>query len=151
MTDEPRVLAGEIRIPYKWTAGNVIGTFLATLRDEKKILGARCPECGKVWSPPLDACPVCHADIALADLVPVGPAGRVTSFTRIEAEVWGRPADPPYALAAVRLDGSDTDLIHLVLEPGTIEKLAAGMRVRARISQARKGTLLDILYFHEET
>lgn len=147
----PRVLAGEIRIPYRWTAGEVMGGFLAELRETGRILGARCPGCRKTWAPPPDGCPACHADFGPSDLREVGPEGTVTSYTRVRTRLWAEPTSPPYALVAVRLDGADTDLVHLVRDRSLLERLAVGMRLRARprAPEARTGEVLDIDGFVE--
>ena len=34
------------RFPYKYSTGTVPSYFFRMLRDEKKIMGRKCPECG---------------------------------------------------------------------------------------------------------
>jgi len=142
--NEPRIYENVIRIPYSWTTGPVIGAFLTALRDEKKILGARCRECKKVWVPPSDVCAPCNADIEPGDLVPVSDEGVLTGFTRVAHELMWRPADPPYALVLIRLTGADTDLLHLVKTPSSLDRLEMGARVRARWKPERTGLITDI-------
>jgi uncharacterized protein len=46
-------------ITYTHSADPVTAHFLRTLRDEGRLLGIRCPKCGRVIAPPR---PVCDRD-----------------------------------------------------------------------------------------
>ncbi len=148
-TEQPGTIEGELKIPYRWTAGRAAGRFLQSLRDDAVILGARCGKCGKVWAPPPECCAVCRHEFADEDFIPVGETGTVTTFTRVETPLFGRPAEPPYATVAVRLEGADTDLIHLVYDPDTVAALRTGLPVQAVWSRTRLGSILDIDQFRK--
>ena len=49
---EPLTLKGQIAVPYTWWVGETGSRFLASLRDEGKILGNRCDQCNTVYVPP---------------------------------------------------------------------------------------------------
>ena len=101
----PVAVEGRIKIPYRWPAGKLGTHFLAALRDEAQILGLRCPACRRVHVPPRPNCPRCGG--TMGEWVRVGPGGRLVSWTRRGETVF----------ALVRLDGADTDLVHVLLNP----------------------------------
>lgn len=134
------ILEGSITIPYKWTTGATIGRFLTELRDNAKIFGARCGDCGIVYVPPPDVCGPCFKP--LADWVELSGEGTVVAASMVARSMPWSPAPVPYMLALVKLDGADTSMIHLA-KPD----LRAGDRVRAVFKQERGGSILDIDYF----
>jgi uncharacterized OB-fold protein len=134
------ILEGDITIPYKWTTGATIGRFLAELRDNARITGARCEACGKVYAPPPDVCGQCFAP--LIEWVNLSGEGEVVACSVVErAQPWS-PQKPPYTLGLIKLDGADTNIVHIVRAGVT-----TGERVRAVFKQERTGTILDIDYF----
>ncbi|HKP12355.1 MAG TPA: Zn-ribbon domain-containing OB-fold protein [Blastocatellia bacterium] len=134
------ILEGNITIPYKWTTGPTVGRFLAELKENGRVVGARCGGCGKVYVPPADVCGECYKP--LDDWVALSGEGSVVALTTVERVMPFSPAAAPYTLALVRLDGADTDLLHLA-SPG----LRAGDRVAAVFKSERTGSLLDIECF----
>jgi uncharacterized protein len=66
---------------------------------------------------------------------------------RRELRIHPRPAPLIYAL--IRLDGADTDLLHL-LGGVSPEEVRIGMRVRAVFRDDRHGNILDIEHFAPE-
>ena len=56
------------------------------------------------------------------------------------------PLEPPYAYAIIRLDGADTDFVHLIKE-GDPQNLKIGMRVEAVFYEKPRKRILDIEYF----
>lgn len=128
------IRAGAISIPFTYAAGEAGSRFLAALRDEQMILGARCVACDRVYCPGRAVCPRCGAaDLAWA---PVGPAGTVVAWTHL-------PAKGSYAL--VRLDGASTALLHHLM--GDPAQYAVGARVHARFAVERTGSILDLAGF----
>jgi uncharacterized OB-fold protein len=134
------ILEGDITIPYKWTTGPTIGRFLAELRDNARIVGARCAKCGKVFVPPTDVCGQCFKPPD--EWVELTGDGTLVAVSVVHLQLPWSPLPPPYTLALVRLDGAETALIHLVEEG-----LKAGDRVRAKFKQERAGNILDIEMF----
>jgi uncharacterized OB-fold protein len=49
-------------------------------------------------------------------------------------------------MGIIKLDGSDTGLVHLI-GGVDIEEIKSGMRLKPVFRDERKGNLLDILYF----
>ncbi len=116
-----------IELSYEHTASAEESAFLRGLA-QGRLLGQRCPACGKVYLPPRAACP---ADgVPTAEEVEVSDTGTVTTFCVVSVPFRGQRVDPPYVAAAVLLDGADIAIQHLILgcEPGEVRM---GMRVSA--------------------
>ena len=116
-----------LEFPYSRTVGPVVGAFLAGLR-EHRILGVRNRD-GRVFVPPLEYDP--HTGEALEELVEVGPAGTVESWTWVPEPTPKHPLAHSFAFALIRPDNADTAMIHVV-DAGTVERMSTGMRVRPR-------------------
>jgi uncharacterized protein len=116
-----------VRLHYEHTASPEESRFLRGLADGK-LLGQRCPACGKVYIPPRGACPT--DGVPTTDEVELPDHGTVTTFCVVNVPYPGQRVTPPYVAAAVLLDGADIPFQHLILgcEPGEVRM---GMRVRA--------------------
>ena len=125
---------GSIRIPFNFAAGNIGSQFLVSLRDDKRILGARCEPCQRVACPPQPFCSLCGN--TTIHLLEVGPRGTLRSWTEMAD---GRT----YGL--IQLDGADSSLLHLLL--GDTTTWSTGARVLARFADPRTGNILDIAGF----
>jgi 3-hydroxybutyryl-CoA dehydratase len=139
------VVEGKLALPYKYFAGRTGSTFLVALRDQKKILGLRCPLCDKVYVPPRLTCER-HVTTRLSEWVPLSGSGEVTAFTVVRYAEPYQPCPPPYILALIRLDGADSALAHIVrgVAPGAMR---VGLRVRAVFATTTTSTIRDIDHF----
>jgi uncharacterized OB-fold protein len=116
-----------VRLRYEHTASPAESIFLRGLA-EGRLIGQRCPACGKVYVPSRGTCP---ADGVPTDTeVPLPDTGTVTTFCVVNVGYPGQKVTPPYVAAAVLLDGADIAFQHLILgcDPGDVRM---GMRVRA--------------------
>jgi hypothetical protein len=138
-----RFLYSGMQSPFTWSTGPVVGAFLTHLRDQE-FLGRRCLKCGTVSSPPFDHCERCGA--TEAEWMEVGPGGTLRALTLVHHAFSGQPAEPPYALALIQLDGSDTSLCHL-LKDTDLSQLRIGDRVEPVFRPERTGSLRDISHF----
>ncbi len=134
------ILEGDITIPYKWTTGPTTGRFLAELRDNRRLVGARCGGCQKVYVPPPDVCGKCFKPVS--DWVELSGEGVIAAVSTVHRNMPWSPRPAPYTLALVRLDGADTSLLHLAREG-----LKKGDRVKPLFRADRVGSLLDIELF----
>ena len=141
---EPMVYSGRIKVPYNWWVGDTGTRFFLSLRDERKILGTRCPKCDKVFVPPRKSCGRCFCPEM--EWREVGPGGELVTYTVPRYREPIHPAESPFAHAIVKLDGADTGLVHIVAEFGT-RQLKSGMRVEAVFREERQGNILDIHHF----
>jgi hypothetical protein len=132
----------EIAFDYTRSLGPVLGEFMTGLRD-RRILGARGAD-GRVHAPPFEYDPV--TSLPPEELVEVGPAGAVLSWSWQPEPLAGQPLDRPFGWALIRLDGADTALLHAV-DAGSAAAMRTGMRVRARWGAERVGSIRDIACF----
>ena len=116
-----------VRLRYVHTASPAESAYLRGLA-EGRLVGQRCPTCGKVYIPARGTCP---ADGVPTDSeVELPDTGTVTTFSVVNVGYPGQQVTPPYVAAAVLLDGADIAFQQLILgcDPGEVRM---GMRVRA--------------------
>jgi uncharacterized OB-fold protein/putative sterol carrier protein len=131
---------------YQRTKGEFSDFFLA-LRDDKKVLGCKCPKCGLVRCPPyLTHCYDCG--FVATKLVEVGQVGKMLCtppITYFANSLFLKMA--PYGRGRVVLEGADTALAVNVytttgiLAPGIIKK---GTEVKVIFRDDRSGEISDI-------
>ncbi len=131
--------------PYKHSTGQVVGRFLAGLKEQKKIWGQRASGLGVVVPPvgysELDASPG-------GEWVEVKATGTVTAVATVQKPIEElHPFAQPFAFILVKLDGADTALAHVVKDD--LDRLQVGSRVEAvwAADDARQGTIFDIACF----
>ena len=136
----------DMSMDYIYTSGIAGEVFFRALRDEGRILAARCPVCKTNQLPPRMFCERCFSE--LKDIVDVPAEGRVAALTVARLDRRGRPLRAPEVYAFVTFRGIQVGgLIHRLLV--TPEKAAVGLSVRPRLKprEARTGTILDIVGF----
>ena len=138
------VYHGKIYIPNTYTAGAVGSRFLIELRDNKKIMGTKCPACDLVYVPARSVCKYCFAQ--LDQFVEVSDRGTLQTYTVACQQNGVQPVDPPIIYGIIQLDGASTGLVHMLGEVD-LEELQIGMRVKAVFKEKRVGSILDIKYF----
>ncbi|HJW69774.1 MAG TPA: OB-fold domain-containing protein [Candidatus Binatia bacterium] len=143
--DAPMFSDWTMEFPYKHSTGEIIGRFLAGLRDQRRIWGQRVPGQG-VIVPPLGYGETDAADGG--EWVAVANTGTVAAVAVVHEAVEGlHPAAAPFAFVLVRLDGADTALPHVVTEG--VDRVRVGSRVEAvwRPDGERVGSIRDIAGF----
>jgi len=116
-----------IELDYLYAASPEESLFYTSLK-EGRLVGQRCPQCGKVYIPPRSACP---ADgTPTAEEVPLPDTGTVTTFCIVNVPFLGQRITPPYVSAYILLDGADIAFLHLILDIPA-EEVRMGMRVKA--------------------
>jgi uncharacterized OB-fold protein len=121
------VITTPVRLHYEHTASPSESEFLRGLATGR-LLGQRCPACGKVYIPPRAACPT--DGVPTAGEVELPDTGIVTTFCVVNVPFRGQRVPTPYVAAAIVLDGADIPFQHLILgcDPGDVRM---GMRVAA--------------------
>ncbi len=133
---------------YRRSVGPVVGQFLTGLRDQK-FLGMKTSS-GRILVPPPENDP--ETGETLSEMVAVGDAGVVTTWSWVSAPRKNHPLQKPFAWALVKLDGADTAMLHVVdVGEGGMEKMSTGMRVRARWKAERIGHVTDVACFEPES
>ena len=131
--------------PYKRSLGPVMGRFFTALQA-CRIEGVRTPS-GRVLVPPTEYDPETGEDVV--DVVEVGPAGTVNSWTWVSSPHPNHPLQHPFAFALIQLDGADTSMLHAVSVEDS-EKMHVGMRVKPQWRDERGRGLIDIISFVPE-
>lgn len=131
-----------LEFPYRRSVGPVVGKFLTGLRDQR-VLGVRTPS-GRVIVPAIEYDP--ETGEPADDLVEVAQTGTVHEWTWVPDPADRHPLDRPFAWALVQLDGADSRFLH-TLDAGSSDAISAGMRVRVRWREERKGHITDIECF----
>ena len=116
-----------VRLSYDHTVSPGESSYLLALA-EGRLIGQRCPACGKVYLPPRGACPV--DGVPTQDEVELPDTGIVTTFCVVNVPFPGQRVAPPYVAASVLIDGADIAFQHLILGCPP-EDVRMGMRVRA--------------------
>jgi uncharacterized OB-fold protein len=138
------VYHGKIDIPDTYTAGAVGSRFLIEIRDNKKIMGTKCPSCNRVYVPARSVCKECFGQ--LDEWVEVSDTGTLLTHTVAQEPSSVQPKEPPVVYGIVQLDGADTGLVHLLGEVKP-DQLQIGMKMQAVFAEERVGSILDIKYF----
>jgi len=135
---------GEIQINYHWSLGKAGERFFTELRDNKRIMGTKCRQCGRILVPPRIFCEECFVEDM--EWVQVEPKGTLVTFGESYFSTDGKKLKDPWMLGIVRLNGSDGGLIHFLGEARP-EDLQIGMPMEAVFKDKREGNIMDILYF----
>jgi uncharacterized OB-fold protein len=140
----PDAWRGEMPVVSRYTAGLAGERFLRAVKDEGRILGARCTQCDRTYVPATIFCERCLG--ALDEWVDVGTRGQVHTYTLLYEDLDGVRLDTPEIVAFVRLGNGG--LVHRLGEVQA-EAVTIGMPVEAVFKPAdeREGSILDIVYF----
>lgn len=137
-------------LPYAYSAGRCLSRFLIALRDEAKILAAKCPACATVFVPPRIVCGNCFSE--MTEFIEVGPQGTLRTYSVINFPFLdpftGVERPVPYTYAIIQLDGCDNWFPHF-LDETDLTRLRIGLRVEAvfKPPAEREGAMTDILHF----
>jgi uncharacterized OB-fold protein len=135
---------GQIYIPNTYSAGAVGSRFLIELRDNKRIMGIRCPTCNRVYVPARSVCKDCFSQ--LNEWIEVSGKGTLLTYTVCHQPNRVQPTEPPLVYGIIQLDGADNGFVHMLGEVAP-EQLRIGMRVQAVFKEKREASILDIKYF----
>ncbi|GAA4690926.1 Zn-ribbon domain-containing OB-fold protein [Nocardioides nanhaiensis] len=116
-----------VSLDYVYAASPEESAFYRGL-EQGRILGQRCPACGKVYVPPRSACP--SDGTPTTDEVELSETGTITTFCIVNVPFLGQRITPPYVSAYVLLDGADIAILHLILDVHA-DEVHMGMRVKA--------------------
>lgn len=136
-------------IPCRLSTGPYMGRFLREIKENKRFVGNKCPECGRTMLPPRIVCALCHVEAE--EWVVLSDKGSVVSFDVVFIPtinpMTGKMREVPYATGNVLLDGGDATIWHF-LEEKDPAKVRIGMRVQAVFrEEGRIGAITDILHF----
>jgi len=135
---------GKIELDYEWTMGKAGTRFFTEIRDNKRIMGTKCRQCGRVLIPPRIFCEECFVDDMEWVLLP--STGRLVTFGESYFSVTGEKLKDAWMLGIVRIDGADGGLLHHISECRP-EDLKIGMPMEIVYKDKREGNILDISHF----
>ncbi len=149
------VLKKTISVGMRYATGPIMGKFLKAFKD-RKILGNKCPKCGRIQLPAREVCAECR--VRVTDFVEVGPKGQVRYMEYVyyasPDPLTGATRETPYGMANILLDGCEGNdtFAHLIrrdqidlIKGGNNE--VSGTRVRPVWNEDPKGNIFDLKYF----
>ena len=153
----PGIIKYKPRAKYLFTAGQALSRFLKGLK-EGKILGVRCPVCGRVYVPPRAYCEYCH--VPTSEWVELPGTGVVHTAVVSYIATDRSRMEKPEIVGVIRLDapGYKEDsyefagLFHKlcgVTPEQVMDGSVIGMRVKPRWKppEERTGSITDIECF----
>lgn len=131
---------------YNYRVGSCLQRYIDALK-ERKILGAKCPQCAGVVVPPRKYCGECNR--VRDEFVELSQEGTLENHTvghvKLERGALSR-SESGYVIGMIRLDGADNLLVARV-EGVALGEVRAGMRVRAVWSEETTGDYSDLDHF----
>jgi len=137
---------GDMEADYIYTLGVASERFFKEIKENGRIMGAKCPSCNVVYVPPRMYCEKCFAK--LEKWIDVGTKGVIHTFTVATIDVDGKKLEKPVIYALIKFEKTCGGLIHKIGEAKP-EKVKIGMKVEAvfKPSYERKASINDIEYF----
>jgi len=137
---------GHMETDYVYTHGVAGERFFREIKENARIMGTKCKQCGVVYVPARMYCERCFEK--LDEWVDVGKRGVVHAYTVAYVDMDGCKLKEPTVYAMVRIDGANGGLVHKLGEVD-LKELEIDMAVEAvfKPKQQREGSINDIKYF----
>ena len=120
-----------VSLTYEEELTPILDRYVDALIDGR-IVGHKCPQCGRVYVPGKGYCPLCVVATGDGDEVTVADTGTVTGFTIITpVAYYGQKETEPFVYASVLLDGANSNLGGQDIVGIAHEDVRSGLRVRA--------------------
>ena len=130
----------------QYTYGIAGEKFFREIKDNGRLMGAKCQRCKLVYLPPRIYCERCFTE--LVEWLSIPKRGVVHTFTISYIDLNGNRLEKPVVVALVRFDGVYGGLVHRL---GDVEPEAASIGMPVDIvfkpKAKRIGSILDIDYF----
>jgi uncharacterized OB-fold protein len=139
--DQPLEIPDKMEVFYKYSYGQQ-SRFFREIRDNKKLYGAKCPACSKVYCPPRGHCSLCYEPTTW---VPLEGTGVIRTYTVQYVSTSAFIKKLPFVCAYVQLDGTDF-LLMTNMEVDDVAKIKVGTRVKAAFREQRHGTITDFYF-----
>lgn len=137
---------GHMETDYIYTLGVAGERFFKEIKENGRILGAKCKCCDNVFVPPRLYCEECFEK--LTEWTSVGTKGAVQTFTVAYVDINGDKLKEPAIYALIKFAGAKGGLIHKLGEIKPHE-IRIGMHVEPvfKPQTERTGNINDIKYF----
>jgi len=133
--EEPKTIRTQITVPYTMAMGSTWTRFFEGLKQEK-IFGTKCKKCGRVLVPARPFCPRCfESDM---EWVEVSQEGVIGVWCYVNYKYFGIPREIPFVTCALRLDGVDCNIAHLL---GGVD-ISDVDKVRKRVKPGSRGKIV---------
>jgi len=133
---------------FNWSVGFQMEKFLKALAT-KKILAAKCPECGYIYVPARNRCGKCSAKMEEKDLVEISGKGTLVSYTLAYVALDGKgnwtDLEKPKIIGAIKLNEANST-IFMPLEEIDYPNLKIGMLMEPAWNSETKGGWKDLKY-----
>jgi uncharacterized protein len=139
--DAPLEIPDKMEVVFKYSYGRQ-SRFFRELRMNRKIYGARCVQCGKVFCPPRSDCHLCYKP---TEWVPLDGTGVIKACTVQYYTTSVFIKKVPFICAYVQLDGTDS-LLMTNMEVEDVSRIKVGTRVRAVFRDERHGSVTDFYF-----
>jgi uncharacterized OB-fold protein len=140
----------------EYPMGLFMGKFMRELKQNARLVGMVCRQCGHTMFPPQALCSVCHGEnFQNPQWVEVGPKATVAGLMEIKMP-WLNPwtltlrsSQYPVGILMVDAPGSSPGVIWHFIGETDVSKLRVGMRVKAvfKPREEREGLMEDIVYW----
>ena len=129
---ETLVMEHLVSLTYRDELAPNLVRFAEALMDGR-LLGQKCPSCGRVYVPGKGFCPLCVVSMSESDELEVPDTGTVTGFTIITpVAYYGQKETEPFVSASVLLDGADSPLGTQDIIGIPHDQIRTGLRVKAK-------------------
>jgi len=135
---------GHMEADYVYTLGVAGERFFNEIKENGKIMGAKCPKCNITYVPPRMYCEKCFEK--LEEWVDIGKRGIIHTFTIATIDINGEKLKKPTIYALIKFNSAHGGIIHKISETDTVY---IGMEVEAVFKplNERKASINDIAYF----
>ena len=130
-------------LTYTYTSGIALEKYLKEIRDNERIVGTKCKECGLIYVPAILFCERCFEE--LDDYIEMFNRGIIVSYTINFEDLDENRLEKPVIIAMVQIDGAHGGIIHKMLNIEN-EHVKIGMPVKIvfKPKSERTGSILDI-------
>ena len=139
--DEPFEVPDRMEVTFKYSYGGQSRFFREIFHNEK-LMGAKCPTCGKVYCPPRAACPLCYEK---TEWVELPGTGKIEAFTVQYLSTSAFVKKVPFLVAYIKLDGTDF-LMMANIEVDDVRQAKSGMPVKVAFRKEKSGSITDIYF-----
>lgn len=122
-----QLLTVPAKLTYDYTPGIATTRFLRAIK-EKRLVGERCSETGKVYIPPRGVSPV--SGLPTTEQVELGLDGTLVSYCVVNLDFTGNAQEIPYVSGLILVDGSDIPIYGLVREI-PYDEVGVGLRLKS--------------------
>jgi uncharacterized protein len=132
VTDPVQFMSHRTAVEYRVPEPSLLSIHFGEELARNRIIGHKCPECGKVYMPPRGYCPLCVVETTAANEVEVADRGTITTFSIITPlQYQGQKETEDYVQGTLLLDGADTTIMVMRLDGIAIDEVRMGMRLQA--------------------